>query len=72
MDQRIKQFPGGKISMARLICGIVLATLAAATFSARPLAAADGNYHLLKKVVLGGEGGWDYLNCDSEARRIYI
>jgi DNA-binding beta-propeller fold protein YncE len=29
-------------------------------------------YHLAKKVTLGGEGGWDYLYCDSKARRIYI
>jgi DNA-binding beta-propeller fold protein YncE len=29
-------------------------------------------YHVVKKFVLGGDGGWDYLNCDSVARRIYI
>src|SRR5262249_33076389 len=29
-------------------------------------------YHVAKKVTLGGEGGWDYLYCDSKARRIYI
>ncbi len=33
---------------------------------------AKASYHLLKKVVLRGEGGWDLLTCDSEARRIYI
>jgi DNA-binding beta-propeller fold protein YncE len=58
--------------MAKLIWAIVLAAMAAAAFSTRPLAAADGDYHLLKKVVLGGEGFWDYLNCDSEGRRVYI
>jgi DNA-binding beta-propeller fold protein YncE len=46
--------------------------LGAAALSARPLTAADENYHLLKKVVLGGEGFWDYLICDSAARRVYI
>lgn len=30
------------------------------------------NYHLIKKVVLGGEGFWDYMNVDSGARRLYI
>jgi DNA-binding beta-propeller fold protein YncE len=30
------------------------------------------DYHLLKKVVLGGEGFWDYLTVDSDARRLYI
>ena len=29
-------------------------------------------YHQLKKVTLGGEGGWDYLTIDSAARRLYI
>ena len=29
-------------------------------------------YHLTKKTVLGGEGGWDYLTVDSQARRVYI
>ena len=35
-------------------------------------AAPASGYHLLKKVVLGGEGFWDYLTCDSAARRVYI
>jgi len=40
----------------------------------RPGAADEqpGPYHLLKKVALGGEGFWDYLICDSAARRLYI
>jgi DNA-binding beta-propeller fold protein YncE len=29
-------------------------------------------YHLLKKIELGGEGGWDYLFVDSDARRLYV
>ncbi len=29
-------------------------------------------YHLSGKIVLGGTGGWDYLSCDSQARRLYI
>jgi len=37
---------------------------------AAPARGAD--YHLLKKVPLGGEGFWDYLYCDSEGRKVYI
>ncbi len=41
-----------------------------------PLAQAaetDGpGYHLLKKIEIGGDGGWDYLNLDSVTRRLYI
>jgi DNA-binding beta-propeller fold protein YncE len=29
-------------------------------------------YHLIKKLKLGGVGGWDYLAIDPEARRLYI
>jgi DNA-binding beta-propeller fold protein YncE len=30
------------------------------------------SYHVIKKIPLGGEGGWDYLTLDGEARRLYI
>lgn len=46
-----------------------LTLLAAASAGAAPAAP---NYHLVQKVVLGGEGGWDYLSVDPDARRIYI
>lgn len=29
-------------------------------------------YHLIKKINLGGNGGWDYLYVDSDARRLYV
>ena len=29
-------------------------------------------YHLLKKIEVGGEGGWDYLIVDGAARRLYV
>lgn len=29
-------------------------------------------YRLLKKIQIGGEGGWDYLFADGKARRLYI
>ncbi|HEY3324857.1 MAG TPA: YncE family protein [Planctomycetota bacterium] len=31
----------------------------------------DG-YHLVKKQVIGGDGSWDYLTIDPEARLLYI
>lgn len=33
---------------------------------------ASGNYKIVKKIPLGGEGRWDYLTLDSVARRLYI
>ena len=35
-------------------------------------AAPAPKYHLVKTVVLGGEGGWDYLAVDAAARRLYL
>jgi YVTN family beta-propeller protein len=29
-------------------------------------------YHLLKKIEVGGEGGWDYLFADAAAHRLYV
>jgi len=29
-------------------------------------------YHVIKKIPLGGEGGWDYLTLDGQSRRLYI
>jgi DNA-binding beta-propeller fold protein YncE len=36
------------------------------------LAAPAPAYHLLKKLSVGGEGGWDYLALDPQARRLYV
>ncbi|HLY60936.1 MAG TPA: YncE family protein [Terriglobia bacterium] len=33
---------------------------------------ASADYHLLKKVVLGGEGFWDYLTVDVPNRHVFI
>jgi DNA-binding beta-propeller fold protein YncE len=41
-------------------------------FASLFLAAGSSGYHVAKKTVLGGEGGWDYLTADAKARRIYI
>ena len=30
-----------------------------------------GGYHLIRNILLGGEGSWDYVTVDPEAKRIY-
>ena len=30
------------------------------------------SYHLLKKISVGGRGGWDYLTIDDTASRVYL
>jgi YVTN family beta-propeller protein len=40
--------------------------------AAAPFSHADGPYHFLKEIAIGGDGGWDYLSIDAEARRFYV
>ncbi|HSA96841.1 MAG TPA: YncE family protein [Acidobacteriota bacterium] len=49
-----------------LFLGICLVVAAA------PQAPTAEGYHLLKKHVLGGEGGWDYLALDGRTRLLYV
>jgi len=43
------------------------------SFAALALAAVAGSgYHVVTTYKVGGEGGWDYLTADSDARRVYI
>jgi hypothetical protein len=39
---------------------------------AAPQAAGGSGYHLVKKVVLGGEGDWDYLEVDPATHHLLI
>jgi DNA-binding beta-propeller fold protein YncE len=34
--------------------------------------AKDPSYRFLQEIPIGGEGGWDYLSVDSEARLLYV
>jgi len=60
-----------------LLASIGVLTLAAILFSgsfssAAGQAAGPSGYRVIKTVPVGGEGFWDYLTVDSEARRLYI
>src|SRR5882757_7506831 len=39
--------------------------------AASPAPAGSG-YHVIKTVPVGGDGGWDYIYVDSDARRVYV
>lgn len=59
------------------VVSIVLAPARGAGQAAPPAAPAapapksDG-FHLVNTWKLGGEGGWDYLSVDSDAKRVYV
>ena len=58
--------------MRRTLCALLLC-VGSAAFGLYALAAPQGSgYHLVKKVVLGGEGGWDYVNANPDTHRVYI
>ena len=49
-----------------------LVTVISVSLAALAVAAAGPGYHVAKTYKLGGEGGWDYLVADGNARRLYI
>jgi len=53
--------------MKRLSLLLLLSLTAAPAFPA-----SSPGYHVIKTWKLGGEGGWDYLTIDPDARRLYI
>jgi YVTN family beta-propeller protein len=50
---------------------VFLLALAMVSFAAAQVRKPAG-YHLLKKHVLGGEGGWDYMALDGRSRLLYV
>jgi DNA-binding beta-propeller fold protein YncE len=77
--------PGMRLAILGTMIGVMSAAglLAAAGTGATLMLAADvptaakapapaAGYHVVNTYKLGGEGRWDYLIVDSEARRVYI
>jgi YVTN family beta-propeller protein len=60
--------------LAISIAALLLIASGSNSLSAKSANAAPGpsGYHLLKKITLGGEGGWDYITFDSHTRRLFI
>lgn len=49
-----------------------LARFAVVFLIAGTCSAASTEYHALQAIPIGGEGGWDILNIDAPARRLYL
>src|SRR5437667_11446699 len=55
------------------IRSVMMALVAAGLFTALAGAqSSDGPYLKIKEIAIPGEGGWDYLNVDSAAHRLYF
>lgn len=53
----------------RCVYGVFSALLVLASLAA---AQTGKGYHLIDKIQIGGEGGWDYIFVDSDAHRLYV
>jgi len=51
------------------ILAFALLLLTPAVFLAAPQ---DSGYRVIRTIKLGGEGNWDYVTVDADARRVYI
>src|SRR5258708_8966680 len=65
------------MSYKRMAALAVAASLGVAVFTGAfllPASAAPGasGYKVIKTVPISGEGGWDYVTVDSDARRVYV
>jgi hypothetical protein len=66
MSKRIAlQIPLGSLAVAIIFCAVAFSQ------AAGPAPAVSG-YHVIKTIPVGGEGGWDYIYVDSDARRVYV
>ena len=58
----------GLFSWACLFASTLLLLSVAGAYAAP----AGSSYHVVRRMQVGGDGGWDYLRVDSDAHRLYI
>ncbi len=51
---------------------LLFSLLTASHLPAAPQTTGGSGYHLIKKVKLGGTGGWDYLEVDPATHRLFV
>jgi YVTN family beta-propeller protein len=49
-----------------------LVLISVLAFAAIGMSYASGGYHLIEKIDVGGQGGWDYLTVDDAGRRVFV
>jgi YVTN family beta-propeller protein len=67
--KRRKQTGSMKIKFIQLSGLVAMGILG---FCSTQICCADGQYHFLKEIHVGGDGGWDCLSVDADARRLYV
>jgi DNA-binding beta-propeller fold protein YncE len=64
--------PNHKIKLASAAMLVFFITLISTAAQAQQPDNAKSQFHLLRKLEIGGEGGWDYLIVDNDMRRLYV
>lgn len=59
------------LALAASLCFGILFCAGAFSRAASPAPGPSG-YKVIKTIQVGGEGGWDYVTVDSDARRLYV
>ncbi len=59
------------LGLTALLSIAILFCIGPRTHAASPSPGASG-YKVIKTIPVGGEGGWDYVYVDSDARRVYV
>src|ERR1700730_1323021 len=62
----------GTFRNAVLLAALVVLAIGAAFVKIGSAATQSAGYQLVKKITLGGEGGWDYFTVDPATHRIFI
>src|SRR5579884_499189 len=55
----------------RIFAAVAAAALTVG-FSTLQARAATPEYHVVRTIPIGGDGGWDYLSADAIGQRLYI
>ncbi len=53
-----------------LCLGLIISVLSGSINTS--IAEAKSSYQLIKKTVIGGEGGWDYITIDNDTQKLYL
>ena len=73
-SQREKKIMRKNLTLLAILGSLAVAmTVCVGSFSrAATPAPGPSGYHVIKTIPIPGEGGWDYVTVDSDARRIYV
>src|SRR5580704_16274136 len=61
-----------RLGKAIFHAALLFFTASAACIGAARAFASDSGYTVIKKIPIPGQGSWDYLTVDEDARRLYV